>query len=607
MIIRHIPMKSARKSSFSGLVRYLVDEQNKQERVGQVRVSNCHNDEMVWALQEVAATQAMNQRAKGDKTWHMIISFAKGEVLSDRALNDIENRVVQVLGFANHQRISVVHHDTDNLHVHVAINKINPVTHTLQEPYKAYKQLGEIAAELEIEYQLQPTCHSAQKSHSENLADDMEHHAGIESLLGWIKRHCQTELGEAQNWSAFHAVLNRHGLTARERGNGLIFTTPKGLSVKASSVSRQFSKSRLEEKFGMFTTNNSGPAPDIQYDQHPIYTNTNALYFRFCAEKLANKARLSETMTTIKNRKNRLIEQARQQAQLKRTAIKLIKGRLNKRVLYALTHKSLQTTLQLIRQQYIHEHQKIFETYRSLTWLDWLQHEANQGNKDALAALRTRRVKPATKSYTLSGESNTSPSKPNNPTKQGTNIHRKDECTIRDEGTNLIISRGFSIQGLKTALLMAQKKFGSTIKVNGSEAFKQAIVQIAASFKIPIQFEDKDLEQQRQQLSNNLTQQEYQNEKSRNISSPTIGKGPRATGTGNRLGRRNAGRNPATTKQQKPNPGSIGSNPPPESKNRLRNLSELRVVQLSRGREVLLQGYVHGKLERERAKFNYKL
>ncbi|MGQ3892177.1 LPD7 domain-containing protein [Legionella sp. CNM-4043-24] len=445
---------------------------------------------------------------------------------------------------------------------------------------------------------------------SENLADDMEHHAGIESLLGWIKRHCQTELGEAQSWSAFHAVLNCHGLTIRERGNGLIITDPKGLSVKASSVSRQFSKNKLEEKFRMFTAGNSSSKPETQYSKKPIHANTSALYSRFCAEKTTNKTRLSETLSTVTTRKNRLIEQAKQHARLKRTAIKLIKGRLNKKVLYALTHKSLQTKLQLIRQQYTHERQRAFEQYQSRTWLDWLQYEAKQGNKDALAALRTRRVKPDTNSYTLSGEGN--PSRNNSPnqnipTKQGTNIHRTNECTIRDDGTSLILSIGFSIQGLKTALHMAQRKFGNTIKVTGSEAFKQAIVQIAASFKIPIQFEDKNLEQQRQQLSNNLTQQEYQNEKTRKISSPTTGRSTQTTGTGNRFGRRNAGRNPATTRQQKPNPGSIGSSPPPESKNRLRNLSELRVVQLSRGRKVLLPGYVNGKLERKGAKFDYKL
>ena len=33
MIIRHIPMKSARLSNFSSLVNYITDEQNKQERV----------------------------------------------------------------------------------------------------------------------------------------------------------------------------------------------------------------------------------------------------------------------------------------------------------------------------------------------------------------------------------------------------------------------------------------------------------------------------------------------------------------------------------------------------------------------------------------------
>ena len=35
---------------------------------------------------------------------------------------------------ATHQRISVVHHYKDNVHIHVAINKIHPKTLTLHDP-----------------------------------------------------------------------------------------------------------------------------------------------------------------------------------------------------------------------------------------------------------------------------------------------------------------------------------------------------------------------------------------------------------------------------------------------------------------------------------------
>jgi Relaxase/Mobilisation nuclease domain len=42
-----------------------------------------------------------------------------------------EERFCKALGFAEHQRISVVHHDTDNVHIYVAINKIHPTTFTI--------------------------------------------------------------------------------------------------------------------------------------------------------------------------------------------------------------------------------------------------------------------------------------------------------------------------------------------------------------------------------------------------------------------------------------------------------------------------------------------
>ena len=102
MIIRHIPMKSARLSSFSNLVKYLMDEQNKQERVGKVRISNCNSVDPTWAIQEVLATQARNQRAKGDKTYHILISFAAADNPSEDTRDDKQSKsktTTEIKGF----------------------------------------------------------------------------------------------------------------------------------------------------------------------------------------------------------------------------------------------------------------------------------------------------------------------------------------------------------------------------------------------------------------------------------------------------------------------------------------------------------------------------
>jgi hypothetical protein len=80
----------------------------------------------------------------------------------------------------------------------------------------------------------------------------MEHHAGVESLLGWIRRECYTDLKNAGSWSELHQVMTDNSLELRDRGNGFVVTSKDGTMVKASSIDRAFSKSKLEERFGSF-------------------------------------------------------------------------------------------------------------------------------------------------------------------------------------------------------------------------------------------------------------------------------------------------------------------------------------------------------------------
>lgn len=246
MIIRHIPMKSIKKSKFTQLVRYMTHGQNKRERVGEIRISNCQSLDPAWAGLEVEATQNINKRAQGDKTYHLLISFAKGDAPTPESLRMIEDQVVDSIGFSEHQRISAVHHDTDNLHIHIAINKIHPVHFTMIEPYQAYKKLSQVAAHIETEFSLIKTNHQANKSRAENRADDMEHHAGVESLINWVKRHCLDRLLQCGDWSSLHKTLAEFGLTLRVHGNGLILDSGSGICVKASSLSRKCSKKNLK-------------------------------------------------------------------------------------------------------------------------------------------------------------------------------------------------------------------------------------------------------------------------------------------------------------------------------------------------------------------------
>jgi hypothetical protein len=125
MISKKVAMKTPEKSRFGKLVAYLLDPQGKRTRVGEVTITNCVSTDTTWAVREIAATQRLNTRAKSDRTYHLLVSLRAGENPDAKTLRVIEERFCKELGYAEHQRVSVVHHDTDNVHIHVAINKIH--------------------------------------------------------------------------------------------------------------------------------------------------------------------------------------------------------------------------------------------------------------------------------------------------------------------------------------------------------------------------------------------------------------------------------------------------------------------------------------------------
>jgi len=101
MIAKHVPMRSLGKSDFAGLVNYVTDAQSKDHRLGQVQITNCDAVSVRDAITEILATQHMNTRAKGDKTYHLIVSFRTGENPDADTLKAIEERICQGLGLAS--------------------------------------------------------------------------------------------------------------------------------------------------------------------------------------------------------------------------------------------------------------------------------------------------------------------------------------------------------------------------------------------------------------------------------------------------------------------------------------------------------------------------
>jgi hypothetical protein len=508
--------------------------------------------------------------------------------------------------------VSVVHHDTDNLHIHIAINKIHPTRYTILDPYYSHKVLGQLCGKLELEYGLIHDNHKAHKVGSENRAYDMEHHAGVESLLGWIKRECLDQLQAATSWAEIHRVLQENGLGLKERGNGLVITQHDGLMVKASSVARELSKGKLEAKFGAFapSSHTDAEGPKRCYEARPVHSriDTALLFTRYKTEQQSMCANRSRAWNIARDHKNRLIEEAKRSAKLKRAATKLIgNSRAEKKLLHTLTSTALKHKLKKINDQYRHDKDTLFKTFQPQQWADWLRSKATEGDAEALAALRARKAANGLKGNVVGAVSDqrmTSKSKAcqDSVTKKGTIIYRVGASAIRDDGDQLKVSREATQDGLDTALRMAIERYGKHITVNGSDEFRESMVRAAVSGNIPVIFADASLERRRQSLSSSNNPPENQhdlsNKRGRRTGSGISGFGSvgaatrrAAEGIYNGLNRFGFTR--------KPNIGRSGNAPPPEARNGLRNLSHVPVVRIASGSEVLLPGNVPHHLEQQ--------
>ena len=353
------------------------------------------------------------------------------------------------------------------------------------------------------------------------------------------------------------------------------------------------------------------------YSLKPIHMkiNTSILYARYQEEQNNAKYNCASDLSRARVRKNQLIESAKRGGRLKRAAIKLLRGTpVTKKALYALTSQAVQSNIEEAKTKYVKERESIYLKYQRSTWADWLKLKALEGDSEALNALRSREVRQNLKGNVVagrgmnSGESNLK-IKTDNITKTGTVIYRVGTSAIRDDGELINMSRGSSEDGIAAALHMAMNRYGECITVKGSDAFKEQVVSVAAQLKLNLRFDNEQLELQRQHLIKTPKAKEKNHESRRqsdlnrrganrgsdeNIRSISIINPNTRTARGRSI----------TGRTSKPHIGRIGQQPPPESKNRLRGLSQLGMVQLSKRGEMLLPSHVSGHLEHQRTQSN---
>lgn len=518
--------------AFDRLAGYVVDHGGGGERVVGARITNCGDDDIEMALDEIARVQVQNTTSKAGKAYHLVVSFPEGERPTLEQLRDIEDHLVAAIGLEDHQRISAIHDDTDNLHVHVAVNKVHPTTYRNVEPFYDKRKLMSACRALELKHGLAIDNHGLSEDPERKIeagverdqsklrdgAAKMEAHGGRQSLTSWIadsaKSDLMTAAVEAHSWAELHAAFAEHGLELRRKGAGLAAGVP-GTSawVKASSIDRSLSVNALKKRLGAFVAaerSKGGPAPGQGYTGQPRHgaALTNDIYasyeqVRSSAEAVrtaaaagvnqANAAYSIQLREHYRKEKAELRSRFDLRGHPRRAALERLE--MARKDAYANRHKLAAKARAEVR-----------AAYPLPTWQRFLQEKAERGDETALSVLRARAATTGRLGCGVLAAADVSAARhlvyqhlSPQARSNGDMVY-----TVRDGGR--VTDRAAEVRtdtmsagAAFLALSLALDRFGNQpLVIEGTEAFKAVVLEASVTRGVDVRFSDPVLESARQ-------------------------------------------------------------------------------------------------------------
>lgn len=275
MILKHIPnpKKSARKNTrIRKLGDYILNSDDKgKEKCTYWNTLNIDCVEKDDVKEEILGLAKCSTRSK-DPIDHWVLSFKEGEEPRANQVDQMVKMIMEDFGLKHHQCLYAVHSDTDNLHIHLMINRVCPLTQKVAQVndglYKiaAQKVVARICAELNFLqedndlYEMgedgkatlkkeRSKDHKGKNWEAERAAEDY----GEESISARAKRELTDIFDEAESWQELHKRLGDLGYRYERKGSGAIVWFDD-VVIKASDASgkRNSSFGKLKRKLGEF-------------------------------------------------------------------------------------------------------------------------------------------------------------------------------------------------------------------------------------------------------------------------------------------------------------------------------------------------------------------
>jgi Relaxase/Mobilisation nuclease domain len=546
MIIKHIK-DTKNKSSAANRIKYIHDKAQKSvingvssyavDKSYKVWYANLPNDKEL-AIKQMEATQSQNKRCKASKTYHYVISFREGEKPEDNIMFDVEQKVSKALGLGEHERVIAIHDDTAHYHMHIVVNKINPITHNTNVMSNDHYVMDDMCKKLELEYGFQVDKHidyTQNKAHKNHKAIDFEVHTGTESFITYLKREFKPDALCCNSWQELHNEARKIGVIVKLQGAGLVFKSVKhqNITVKASDIDRNLGKGQIEKRLGPFyefesvkidlnAQNKEINVSDIQtqastknnpnnsklevekniqqknknnfYEKKPLHKNSSVLWQKYLDIEKSKEIKQVNLLFQAKNKYTNVMSEVKNSFIMKKHSIQQSNlSYQHKKIEIYNTTQIYRSNTAIISNQYSEERKSAYIDTKKQSWLAFLMKEAMH-DQDAMKALQSNLKK---KHIEVATKNNIQPMKmlqADNKKYVGCGIVGKNgevHYKTIDNGQFKVIDNAIVIvkdskQANINAIELAKELYGDALLVKGSQGFINDIKEKAKEKNIQI-------------------------------------------------------------------------------------------------------------------------
>src|ERR1022692_4596500 len=370
------------KSSFVALTDYIL------KHAAAVRHS-----EGVYSAEsagiEMDRVARRNERVK-DAAYHYVLSWQSGETPTDSQAFDAVTATLTALNLAEHQWLGAIHRNTQHVHTHVAVNRVNPATYKSVYPKGDWLVLDQACRELELNHGWSHTAGpfkvevgvdsatrivrarrddaDVAKPSPTTKARDFAAWNGVESFQEWLGKapaeSLRRELEKPDaSWYNVHESHKSFNLEYRTKGSGAVVldrSAPERMRAKASHLGRFASFGQLVARLGTYerprdpstkqhnpereqaveaATLYPGGARNCERHREQIQTKRSELFERYSTEKSQRKATESQRTEQVWSRQKvseqTRIDSLRDENRAARKRIKSLPSQHNKRAMYS--------------------------------------------------------------------------------------------------------------------------------------------------------------------------------------------------------------------------------------------------------------------------------